>query len=235
MLSDKEKKVHEVFETISAGYDAANTRISLGFQQRWKNYTIDRICRELPGGGTLLDLCCGTGDMALLAAQKRPDSVITGVDFSDSMLKEASRRYAELQKEHAEITWMQGNATALSFPDETFDSCVISFGLRNTPDYYQVLSEIFRVLKKGGRIYCLDSFVPENKAVLPFYRLYFHHIMPIIGGGRQYRQQYRWLWQSTEQFISKERLLELMEQCRFTADQQKVFMFGACVMQSAIR
>ena len=106
----------------------------------------------------------------------------------------------------------------------------ISFGLRNCADPETVLREIFRVLKPGGRVLCLESFVPDSALVRPFYRLYFARVMPLIGGGYSCRKEYEWLQESTESFLRAGELADLMACCGFRGVSVRRRMMGACVL-----
>lgn len=220
----KEEYVHQVFENISQVYDRANVRISLGFQGRWKSALVRRLCEYIPFGTSLLDLCCGTGDIALAAAKKRPDLKVVGADFSASMLAVAAEKSRGLKNVH----WTKADAMDLAMKNDTYDAVCISFGLRNTADYKQVLSEMRRVAKDGGFIYCLDSFVPGSKFVRPFYEIYFRYIMPLIGGGKKHKQEYRWLWRSTRRFLSRKDLEDLYRDVGLRDIGHRDMMFGAC-------
>jgi demethylmenaquinone methyltransferase/2-methoxy-6-polyprenyl-1,4-benzoquinol methylase len=224
----KRERVHTVFESISEHYDGGNWRISLGLQRRWKAALIAELAKTAPPRKSVLDLCCGTGDIAIGLAKRRPDLNITGVDFSANMLAVARRKVSKAFQ--ASLHWAAGDAMHLDFPDETFSAACIAFGLRNTEDYARVLEEMRRVLVPGGRLYCLDSLVPQAKAVRPFYQLYFKHIMPILGGGRRHREAYRWLWESTEQFLKKRDLVDLFQATGLQRVRERSFLFGACVM-----
>jgi demethylmenaquinone methyltransferase/2-methoxy-6-polyprenyl-1,4-benzoquinol methylase len=125
---------------------------------------------------------------------------------------------------------LQGDAMKLPFADGTFDAACISFGLRNTPDYRRVLREMRRVVRPGGKVYCLDSFVPDNPVILPAYRLYFRYIMPVLGGGRKYRKQYTWLYQSTELFPRRRELMKQFARTGLEQVQSRSRMLGACVL-----
>ena len=172
----KEEKVYRVFEEIAKGYDRANFRISLGLQKSWKRMLIARVVHDTPTRGKVLDVCCGTGDIAWQVAGRRRDLAVTGIDFSPAMLKVAVKKIRPGQKN---LRFLRGDAMNLPFKDETFDAATISFGLRNTADFKQVLKEMLRVVKPGGTIYCLDSVVPDCKLVLPFYQLNYRFLMPI--------------------------------------------------------
>ncbi|MBQ9033702.1 MAG: class I SAM-dependent methyltransferase, partial [Lachnospiraceae bacterium] len=110
-----------------------------------------------------------------------------------------------------------------------------SFGLRNCADPQQVLEEIYRVLRPGGEILCLESFVPDSAVVKPFYRLYFGRIMPLLGGGRSNRKEYEWLQESTESFLRSKELSHLMRRCGFVDVRVRRRMMGACAMHVAVK
>ena len=224
----KKEKVYAVFERISRTYDQGNTYISLGMSGKWKKQFIARIADETEAGGPILDVCTGTGDIAVALARSRPDCMITGLDFSPATL-----RLARAKGENSpNLRWLQGDAMHLPFKDNAFSAACISFGLRNTTDYLQVLREMARVVKKNGAVYCLDSFVPDITLVKPFYSLYFKYLMPVIGGGLRHRQEYTWLWQSTQDFISINELAALFTQAGLTDIQIKRVLFGACAMHT---
>jgi demethylmenaquinone methyltransferase/2-methoxy-6-polyprenyl-1,4-benzoquinol methylase len=222
----KSEYVHQVFESVSSGYDRANRRISLGLQGRWKDMLIARTAQYLPYRGSLLDLCCGTGDIAIAAAKRRPDVSCMGADFSDSMLSIARKKGKGLKN----VQWEKADAMSLPWDDGKFDAACISFGLRNTSDYRQVVSEMARVVKKDGFIYCLDSFVPENIFVLPFYKFYFRFVMPLLGGGIRHNREYRWLYRSTQHFLKASELEELFQEAGLTDVGRQSRMFGACCL-----
>ena len=218
--------MYDIFESLAPRYDRANARISLGLEKGWKRMMVKRVLAENSGGKDILDVCCGTGDIAIALAKENPAFDVTGIDFSPAMLAQAREKGAGITNLH----WVQGDVMDLPFKDESFDVVCISFGLRNTPDYRRVLREMRRILRPGGKVYCLDSFVPDNPAILPAYRLYFRHMMPVLGGGRKYRKQYTWLCQSTEQFPRRRELMKQFVRAGFTQVQSRSRMLGACVL-----
>ena len=119
--------------------------------------------------------------------------------------------------------------------DAFFDAVSISFGLRNCADPEQVLREMFRVLRPGGRILCLESFVPDNAVIRPFYRLYFGRVMPLVGGGNRFRKEYEWLQESTENFLRVQELSELMHKCGFDSVTVHRRMMGACALHIGLK
>ncbi len=220
----KEKYVFDVFQSIAGSYDSANKRISLGFHLYWKKTAIRRMCSGLPKGAQVLDIGCGTGDMLRLMNVQRPDLELTGVDFSPNMLKVAKERCGHIPGVRLE----KGNALDLPFMDGSFSGVSISFALRNTADHSIALREAARVLKPGGRLLVIDSFVPESPLIRPFYGFYFSVIMPLVGGGFGKRKEYRWLTESTKRFVSVGGLKELMRAAGFSVRSERKYLFGAC-------
>ena len=226
----KEEKVLQVFENISENYDAANSRISLGMQAGWKKHLTDAVITS--GAKSVLDVCCGTGDISLELS--RANINVTGLDFSSAMLSVAKEKETELSEIlNGQITWIQGDAMNLPFEDKSFDAATISFGLRNTPDYKQVIEEMKRVSR--GNVYILDSFVPENRIIYPFYKLYFKTFMPILGGKGKFKDEYNWLFESTDKFLSPEELSDLLYEADFAKVVIDKYNFGSCCLLTAFQ
>lgn len=221
----KQARVYGIFQNISEDYDRANTRISLGMEKSWKKMLTDRLT-AYPAGASILDVCCGTGDITLETAKKRKDLLVVGLDFSPAMLSVAEGKCQGRQN----VRFLQGDAMALPFEDDSFKAACISFGLRNTADYGQVLREMYRVVEPGGSVYCLDSFVPESRIIKPFYRLYFRFIMPLLGGGRKHVQEYKWLYRSTQTFLRPGELEKLFRAVGLKEVHTRRKLFGACVL-----
>ncbi|MBQ9931011.1 MAG: demethylmenaquinone methyltransferase [Firmicutes bacterium] len=228
----KQEKVYAVFQGISVEYDKMNDIISLGQHRRWKNDLLRQVKEGEPS--SIMDLCCGTGDIALSMATAMPDAHVHGVDFSENMLVVARQRLEASGLKHVQFS--QGNAMDLQFPDETFDCATISFGLRNVENYEKALSEIFRVLKPGGRLFCLEASYPENKFVRPFFRMYFKYIMPLMG--RVFAKspdEYQWLHDSTEAFLTKDQLRDLFCSIGFGEAGYRSFLLGSAALHWGIK
>lgn len=228
---NKWEYVYNVFQSVAPGYDAANARISLGQHIRWKKAAAVRVLGSVPKNGSVLDLCCGTGDLTELMLALRPDVYVTGLDFSPNMLAVAERRFFG----ESHVTLVSGDAMALPFEDGVFDGAVISFALRNTEDYAAVISEMARVVRPGAGVCCVDSFRPENIIVRPFYDMYFSRLMPLLGGGRNKKEEYRWLCRSTREFISPTELESLMLDAGLLAPERDSFLLGSCVSVCAYK
>ncbi len=229
---DKEKKVYQVFQTIYDDYDKMNDVISFKQHRKWKEQMIRRAASFSPQN--ILDICAGTGDIALWLAKACPDADIIGLDFSENMLKTAERRRKETGAEN--VRFVHGSALELPFPDNGFDCVTISFGLRNLPDYDKALAEMFRVLKPGGRIFCLDASYPTSPWIKPFFKLYFKFIMPQTGKMiAHHKEEYQWLNESTEAFLNKKELIERMEKTGFQKVRCKTYLLGAAACHSGAK
>ena len=142
--SERANRAYGVFQTIARGYDAANERISLGRQRRWKRAAIDGLRLKNTGRG--LDLGCGTGDMLELLAERYPGMALVGLDFSPNMLQVAKERLAGF----ANVSLEQGDAMHLGYADGSFDCVVSAFALRNMASCERAVGEIARVLRPGA-------------------------------------------------------------------------------------
>lgn len=166
-----------MFDRISPVYDFMNHAMTVGLDRRWRRLAAQAVVRP---GDTVLDVCCGTGDLALAA--ERAGGRVTGLDFSERML---ARARAKSQT----VKWVLGDATALPFPDASFDAATVGFGIRNVPDLDAGLAELARVLRPGGRLACLEITQPEG-LLKPFFRLWFDGLVPLAGkvlpGGSAY-------------------------------------------------
>ena len=162
----------------------------------------------------VLDICCGTGDLTAALLAERPISAepVTGLDFSGEMLGLAERKYAGLN-----VRWVEADAMALPFPDNSFDVVTSAFGFRNLSNYAAGLREIHRVLRPGGSIGILECNQPDGLSGA-LYNLYFRHVLPVAGGrisGK--RAAYEWLPSSVQRFPRPPRMLQLMQGAGFTS------------------
>ncbi len=179
---EKADYVQRQFDRIARKYDLANDVISMGMHRLWK----DRAIKELLVNkqGRYLDVCCGTGDLALSVATCRNfNGSVTGIDFSAEMLCVAKARESTLRENRSfsPVEWHQGDALHLPFPDGSFDGAIISFGLRNLTDFQAGLKEMARVVKPGGRVVNLDLGQPDMPVFTPLFLFFFHNVVPILG------------------------------------------------------
>ncbi len=227
----KERRVYDIFQKISSCYDPMNDLITLGVHRLWKKKLIESIPRE---SINILDLCCGTGDIAIGIGSFLRGSRVTALDFSSSMLEIAETKALEANLKN--IEFILGDALNLPFRDNTFDTITISFGLRNTTDYGRVLEEIRRVLKPGGHFFCMEASYPDSRLLHGILSSYCRYIVPLLGKFlvKSYRE-YSWLNESVSAFISKEELTKLIEDSGFNKVKLRTFFFGSCTLHSGIK
>ncbi|GIO83550.1 demethylmenaquinone methyltransferase [Paenibacillus faecis] len=199
----KEEFVHSVFQSVAPKYDLMNDIISFGRHRAWRKFTMNKM--NMAPGDTAIDLCCGTCDWTISMAEAS-GGPITGLDFSENMLK-IGRRKVEDRGLDRSIRLVQGNAMDLPFEDDTFHFATIGFGLRNVPDPRQVLAEMTRVVKPGGKVVCLELSKPTWQPFKGLYYFYFRYLMPMLGKliAKRY-SQYKWLPESLIQFPGRKEL-----------------------------
>jgi demethylmenaquinone methyltransferase / 2-methoxy-6-polyprenyl-1,4-benzoquinol methylase len=228
MARSKEERVHSVFESISDNYDKMNSVISFKMHLAWRKDTMKRM--NVQPGSKALDVCCGTADWSVaLAEAVGKEGHVTGLDFSKNMLKIGQNKIKELNLSNVEL--IHGNAMELPFPDNSFDYVTIGFGLRNVPDYLQVLREMRRVLKPGGVAVCLETSQPTMPVYRQLYFFYFRHIMPVFGKlfAKSY-EEYSWLQESARDFPGMKELARMFENAGFTKVSYKAYSGGAAAV-----
>ncbi len=176
--NDKSAYVRDMFATIAPRYDRANRIISAGMDEGWRKRAIALL--RAPEGGRIVDLCCGTGDIAFQLLRTDRALQVTGVDFCDPMLDQARARSAKEAAGSAEF--VEGDVMALPFADNSFDGGIMGFAMRNVASIDATLREIRRVLKSGARFVNLDMSKAPNAAWKACFDLYFYRIVPLIGG-----------------------------------------------------
>ncbi len=217
----KGKGVQKMFDAIAGRYDLMNRVMTMGQDQKWRKFVVDQAGD--PGRGLVLDLATGTGDIAALSRKVSPSCMVIGADFSVNMLKEARKRFAG-QK----IYWQAADANSLPFADDSFESVTFGYLLRNVDDAVVVLKEVNRVLKKGGRVVCLDTTPPEKNFLFPFIQIYFRVGIPFLGRIiAKDEDAYAYLTGSTMDFYKADDLADAFRQAGFTKVSYKKFMMGA--------
>lgn len=203
----KEQFVHSVFESIAPKYDLMNDILSFRRHKAWRRFAMRKM--GVRPGSSAVDVCCGTCDWTVSMAQASGNGKIVGLDFSKNMLSLGKQKIERLRLDKA-IELVHGNAMQLPFADDTFDFATIGFALRNVPDIEQVLREMRRVVKPGGKVVSLELSKPTWKPFRSLYYLYFQKILPWIGKliAKRY-EQYKWLPQSLIDFPDHRQLAEL--------------------------
>ena len=211
------------FDTIARTYDRLNRLMTLGLDRRWRKRALRGI------QGNVLDVACGTGDMAVSLVER--GCTVTGVDISEEMLSIA-RQKAPI------VTFMIADAEHLPFPDASFDAVTCAFGVRNFVHLEQGLNEMLRVLKPGGQLVILELATPDSPLVKPFYNLYTRRIIPWLGSRiAGNREAYTYLPASIERFPKGDAFLEKIRNSRFPIlnCRQRKLTFGVCRLYTASR
>ena len=209
-----------MFDAIAGRYDLMNRVMTLGQDQRWRRFVVKTAGD--PGVGCTLDLATGTGDIAALMSATHSRARIVGGDFSLNMLKEAKKRFAD-----KDILWHACDANCLPFADGSFASVTFGYLLRNVDDAGQVLREVHRVLKPGGKVVCLDTTPPEKNVLYPLVRFYFRFGIPLMGKWLAAdAAAYTYLTGSTMDFYNAAALAEMFAGAGFARVGYKKFMLG---------
>lgn len=194
--------VRRMFDRIAPVYDAMNSAMTAGVDRRWRRLAVREVVWP---SDRVLDVCCGTGDLAV-EAERRGGRVV-GLDFSERMLEHARRKSGTIE-------WAQGDALALPFADGEFDVVTIGFGVRNFADLERGVSELARVVRPGGRVAVLEITRPEG-VLRPFFRLWFDVLVPLAGKVLPGGKAYTYLPASVRRFPGPEDLTALLEQAGF--------------------
>lgn len=171
------REVRRIFSTVAPVYDLLNHVLSLGEDLRWRRF-VARALRPGPTG-RVLDVACGTGDLALAAARRPWAPLVVGLDLVPAMLGPAA---AKAGRRGARVRLLRGDATMLPFGDASFDAVTIGFGIRNIPRRVAAMGEMARVLVPGGRLYVLEFTTPQGPLVSRLYRRYLMRLLPKVGG-----------------------------------------------------
>jgi demethylmenaquinone methyltransferase/2-methoxy-6-polyprenyl-1,4-benzoquinol methylase len=214
-LSEKGRRIRDMFEGIAPRYDLLNRLLSFGIDRRWRAFAVKQL--RIPEGGRALDVATGTADVALEIAARTPSSVqIVGEDFTQRMLV-LGREKVSRSPYRDRIRLVNAPCEALPHPDRTFDGVTIAFGIRNVVDRRAGLRELCRVLKPGGRAVILEFSNPRGRLFQALYHFYFRRLLPLIGGLLSRRSAYQYLPDSVLEFPDRESFMALMSEAGFGA------------------
>ena len=200
------QSVKGMFNRITPHYDLLNRLLSGRRDVAWRRFAAKRIP---PEARLILDVACGTGDLAIEICRRRPGTEVYAVDFAQKMMEFGVLKSVK-RGLNSRIHFIGGNALKLPFPDDTFDVCGAAFGLRNIPDKLSALKEMRRVVKPGGRVFILEMTFPRDLKLRRLFLWYFRNVMPRVGrmiSGD--RNAYRYLPDSIQDFLPPEELSAL--------------------------
>ena len=227
-----------MFTDVPPRYDLVNTLITWNMDKRWRKLAA-RACLT-SDTNRVLDLCCGTGDLAINIAEMAEKTVeISGLDFSQPMLEIAEQKASQTVGKKR-VKFCQGNVAQLPFADNCFDSLGISFAFRNltykNPNAQKHISEIVRVLRPGGRCVIAESSQPGNGLIRMFYHFYMRHYVTTMGSlvsGN--KSAYRYLGESASRYYSPWEMKELLTENGFREVNYRPLFFGASGIYMAIK
>jgi demethylmenaquinone methyltransferase/2-methoxy-6-polyprenyl-1,4-benzoquinol methylase len=232
-------QVREMFNEIAPRYDFLNHFLSFQMDRLWRGRAVRRFRNTLDNpGARVLDLCCGTGDLAI-ALSARAQSSVFGADFSHPMLMRAldkSRRIASANSRDVPRGFIEADALAMPFADSSFDLVAVAFGFRNLASYSGGLHEMFRVLRPGGEIGILEFAEPTGAIFKRLYRFYFRRILPTLGGSISgSRAAYGYLPDSVGRFPTPAELRGLIIAAGFSEAQSELWTGGTVALHRATK
>lgn len=228
--ADKAGMVHGVFTRVASKYDVMNDVMSGGIHRLWKDAMMDWLAPR--PGQRLLDVAGGTGDVAFRFLKRAPGATATVLDMTESMLVEGRQR-AEAESMAERLTWVVGDAMALPFADNTFDTYTISFGIRNVTRVQDALREAYRVLRPGGRLMVLEFSQLPNPALQWAYDRYSFNVIPVMGqiiAGD--RDSYQYLVESIRKFPDQETFLAMIRDAGFGQAKYRNLTLGVAALHS---
>lgn len=229
-MRDKELPfIQNMFNAIAPRYDLLNRLLSLRQDVVWRKQTI--LALQPQRNDLILDVACGTGDIALAACRAGTDAIkVIGVDFAPRMLITAQKKIAHAGQS-ADIALISADALFLPFRDAVFDAVTIAFGIRNIVDKKTALANFYRHLKPGGRLLVLELTTPSKGLLRWFYLRYFEKILPLIGAHvSRHNQAYRYLPESVLKFPTAPRFAAMMRSAGFQNVRWKPLTFGIATL-----
>ncbi|HEY3307481.1 MAG TPA: bifunctional demethylmenaquinone methyltransferase/2-methoxy-6-polyprenyl-1,4-benzoquinol methylase UbiE [Desulfuromonadaceae bacterium] len=223
-LSEKGENIQQMFGAIAPRYDFLNRLLSLGIDRRWRTKAVQQLMYR--PGGRILDVATGTGDVAIEIAKATPASVkITGADFCKEMVELGKAKVA-LSEYAQKIELIVAPCEDLPFPENTFDSVTIAFGIRNVVDRKLGMAEMRRVLRPGGRMIILEFSTPRSQLFRQIYYFYFRRLLPMVGGLFSRYNAYKYLPDSVLEFPSIEEFSNTIRETGFENVKVQELTFG---------
>ncbi|MFO7708408.1 MAG: bifunctional demethylmenaquinone methyltransferase/2-methoxy-6-polyprenyl-1,4-benzoquinol methylase UbiE [Desulfobacterales bacterium] len=231
---EKTERVVKHFDSVARVYDCMNSLLSFGIHHAWKREAV-RLLKLRPGE-QVLDVCGGTGDLAILAARRAgPQGRVVIYDINRAMITAGLHKVVATPLE-GRIRHVQGDAEEIAFPDRSFDAVMVGFGIRNVARMRQGFSEMCRVLRPGGRLLCLEFSRPVWPVFRWLYDLYSFYVMPFIGElAAGSRKAYTHLPESIRMFPLPEELSGMLREAGFCRVAYRRFTNGIAVAHLAVK
>ena len=229
----KREQVEQMFDNIAHSYDTLNHTLSLGVDKIWRNNAIDFLLKNRTSTDSVLDIATGTGDFAILAAQKLHPQRIVGCDISEGMMQIGREKVAKLRLSDI-ITFQNEDCAKMSFETNSFDAVISAFALRNFQNLDECLKEMHRVLKEDGHLSVVDLCTPVSFPMKQFFWLYKKGVMPVLGKlFSKDNTAYSYLPETMDAVPQAERMQSIIQQAGFHNVNFKRLAFGMCILYTA--
>lgn len=224
--------VREMFGRVAPRYDLLNGILSLQLHHYWRRRVVQML--RLPPDSRVLDLCTGTGDLAIeLARTLGPAGEVVALDFCEPMLRKGREKARRRGLNHT--VWLHADALQLPFAPNQFDAATMAFGLRNIIDKPAAFREIYRVLTPGGTVAILELTRPQRAPMRWLYDLYALHLLPRIGKRLSHADAYLYLPMSIQQYEDRATIAEFMHQAGFTQVSYRDLTFGVVCVHRGVK
>lgn len=210
--NDKEDFVQGVFSNIAKNYDLMNTVLSFGQDYFWRKFAVKQM--QLQPNNCILDVACGTCVFTQEALRQVPSLEVEALDFNEAMLEQGRIRL-ESKDIIDNVNLVQGDAMALPYEDNTFDAAMSGFAMRNVPNIEQVMREMQRVVKPGGKVVVLELARPSMVGFKHLYYFYFNFVLPILGKLSKDNASYQWLPESLKRYPHQREILDMWKRLGF--------------------
>jgi demethylmenaquinone methyltransferase/2-methoxy-6-polyprenyl-1,4-benzoquinol methylase len=233
--SKEPARIAGMFDAIARRYDALNHILSAGLDKRWRRVAVRALA--LTGRERVLDMCTGTGDLAVEAVTGTSGQAqdVVGVDFSHEMLRYAQKKVVASGLS-ARVHLARGDATAMPLPDRMFDAAMVAFGIRNVVDTDRACREFHRVLRPGGRLAILEFGSPQLPGLRPLYLWYFKRVLPLVGRLiSKHSEAYTYLPASVAEFPTGDAFMAILRRGGFERVQARRLTFGIVYLYLAER
>ena len=229
----KREQVEQMFDNIAHSYDTLNHTLSFGVDKIWRNNAIDFLLKNRTSTDSVLDIATGTGDFAILAAQKLHPQRIVGCDISEGMMQIGREKVAKLRLSDI-ITFQNEDCAKMSFETNSFDAVISAFALRNFQNLDVCLKEMHRVLKEDGHLSVVDLCTPVSFPMKQFFWLYKKGVMPVLGKlFSKDNTAYSYLPETMDAVPQAERMQSIIQQAGFHNVNFKRLAFGMCILYTA--
>ncbi|MGN1376175.1 MAG: bifunctional demethylmenaquinone methyltransferase/2-methoxy-6-polyprenyl-1,4-benzoquinol methylase UbiE [Prevotella sp.] len=230
---EKRKQVERMFDNIAHSYDVLNRRLSFGIDTYWRKAALKKLKPFSPK--RILDIATGTGDLAILSAKILHPQSVVGIDISEGMM-DIGRKKVKYDGLDNIISFEKEDCERLSYNDGSFDAIISAFGIRNFQHLDKGLSEMYRVLKKGGHACIIELSHPVAFPMKQLFRIYSHTILPLYGKlVSKDDNAYRYLTSTIEAFPQGEIMTEIFKKAGFSQTLFKRFTFGICTCYIATK